>query len=180
MLGTVVGYAIQFDDKSSQEHTRIKYMTDGMLFRETLSDPLLSKYSVIMVDKAHERTLYTDLLLAVLKNIMKQRTDLKLIIASATMDNAATFLDYFSTGAILSIQARSHPVDVHFLQEPCNNYVDKAVDVVFQIHALEPPGDVLVFLTGSEEIEQALGSITMRASRYHHHTNLTGIGYRTT
>lgn len=92
-VGQAVGYAVRFEDKTSPA-TRIKYMTDGVLFREAMYDPLLSRYSVIMVDEAHERSLHTDLILGLLKKIMRRRPELKVIIASATLD-AQRFLDYF-------------------------------------------------------------------------------------
>jgi len=99
-LGSLVGYAVRFDEKSSPE-TRIKYLTDGMIVRELMSDPLLTNYSVVIVDEAHERTLRTDLLIANLKKIQKVRNNpsdpkgkgkanptnpLKIVIMSATLD----------------------------------------------------------------------------------------------
>jgi HrpA-like RNA helicase len=88
VLGTLVGYAVRFDEVSSPQ-TRIKYLTDGMIIRELLSDPLLSRYKVVIVDEAHERTLRTDLLLSNLKNIQRRRNKvnpLKIVIMSATLD----------------------------------------------------------------------------------------------
>ncbi|KAF9426512.1 hypothetical protein BGZ94_006411 [Podila epigama] len=175
-LGMEVGYLIRFDDCTDPGgKTRIKFMTDGMLFRETLMDPLLSKYSVIMLDEAHERSLYTDILMGVLKKIMKKRPDLRIIISSATLD-AEAFADFFSSKAqsvnkgapentaILSVQGRMYPVDVHYLQEPCSDYVEKAIQTVFDIHTQEPAGDILVFMTGREEIETIVSEIRERAT----------------
>eukprot|EP00002_Diphylleia_rotans_P021258 TRINITY_DN413_c0_g1_i7.p1 TRINITY_DN413_c0_g1~~TRINITY_DN413_c0_g1_i7.p1 ORF type:complete len:243 (-),score=48.42 TRINITY_DN413_c0_g1_i7:97-825(-) len=121
-LGQEVGYTIRFDDKSDPHRTKIKYMTDGMMLRETLMDPLLSRYSVIMVDEAHERSLYTDILIGLLKKIQKRRPDLRLIISSATID-AELFKNFFNTNTsgdpskdtatILSVEGRQHPVGIH-------------------------------------------------------------------
>jgi len=88
-----VGYSIRFDDKTSP-NTLIKYMTDGMLLRELLSDNMLKKYSVVILDEAHERTLRTDILFGMLKAIQKKRDDLKIIVMSATLD-AEKFSEYF-------------------------------------------------------------------------------------
>ncbi|EIN07584.1 P-loop containing nucleoside triphosphate hydrolase protein [Punctularia strigosozonata HHB-11173 SS5] len=163
MLGDEVGYTIRFEDVSSKERTRIKYMTDGMLFRETLVDPLLSKYSVIMIDEAHERSIYTDLLLGILKKIRRKRPGLRLIVSSATLD-ASSFLDYFTANTvnkdkeatIISLEGRMYPVEVAYLQEPTPDYVRKAAEVAWEINLQQSPGDVLIFLTGREEIERCL------------------------
>lgn len=88
-LGGIVGYTIRFEDLSSNE-TRLKYLTDGMLLRESMIDPLLSKYSIIILDEAHERTLSTDILLGLIKEILPKRLDLKVVIMSATL-NAERF-----------------------------------------------------------------------------------------
>ena len=92
-LGKTVGFAVRFQDKTTKD-TRIKYMTDGLLLRELLTDPLLTRYSVIILDEAHERTLRTDILMGAIKRILKQRPDLKVIVMSATL-NAKQFADYF-------------------------------------------------------------------------------------
>ncbi|KAH9951416.1 P-loop containing nucleoside triphosphate hydrolase protein [Amylocystis lapponica] len=139
MIGDEVGYTIRFEDVSDKERTRILYMTDGMLFRETLVDPLLSRYSVIMIDEAHERSIYTDLMLGILKKIRRKRPSLRLIISSATLD-ATSFLDYFTAGnppdeaIIVSLEGRMYPVQVAYLQEPVSDYVQKAAEVVWSIH----------------------------------------------
>lgn len=85
-LGTQVGYSIRFEDQTSK-NTKIKYMTDGVLLRESLNDPELDNYSAIIMDEAHERSLNTDVLFGILKNISSKRRDLKLIITSATMNS---------------------------------------------------------------------------------------------
>ncbi|KAJ7929392.1 P-loop containing nucleoside triphosphate hydrolase protein [Mycena leptocephala] len=161
ILGDEVGYTIRFEDVSDKERTRILYMTDGMLFRETLVDPLLSRYSVIMIDEAHERSVYTDLLLGVLKKIRRKRPSLRLIVSSATLD-ATSFLDYFTASTspeeatIVSLEGRMYPVEVAYLQEPAPDYVRKAAEVAWNINLQQGAGDILVFLTGREDIERCL------------------------
>ena len=150
-LGNEVGYTIRFEDNTNSD-TRIKYMTDGIMQREILLDPLLNKYSVIMLDEAHERTIATDVLFGLLKKTLKRRPDLKLIVTSATLD-ADKFSEYFNKCPILSIPGRTYPVEIMYSKEPESDYLDAALVTVMQIHLAEPPGDVLLFLTGKEEID---------------------------
>ncbi|KAF9475332.1 P-loop containing nucleoside triphosphate hydrolase protein [Pholiota conissans] len=164
-LGNEIGYTIRFEDVSSKENTRILYMTDGMLFRETLVDPLLSRYSVIMVDEAHERSVYTDLLLGILRKIRKKRPALRIIVSSATLD-AMKFFDYFSQGSspeectIVSLEGRMYPVEVAYLSEPTADYIQKAAEVVWNLNLQEGSGDILVFLTGREDIDRCLQELS--------------------
>lgn len=152
-LGLRVGYTVRFDDNSNDD-TILKYMTDGILLREFLMDPLLSRYGAIMIDEAHERTISTEILLSLLKDIIKERSDLKLIVASATI-NADKFASYFGGAPILNIPGRRFPVEVHYTLAPEANYIQAALTLIFQIHLTQPlPGDILVFLTGQDEIEQ--------------------------
>jgi ATP-dependent RNA helicase DHX8/PRP22 len=150
-LGREVGYTIRFEDRTSPE-TRIKYMTDGMLQREILLDPDLKRYSVIMLDEAHERTIATDVLFGLLKKTTKRRPDLKIIVTSATLD-ADKFSEYFFSCPIFSIPGRTFPVEIMYSREPEDDYLDAALTTVMQIHLTEPAGDILVFLTGQEEID---------------------------
>lgn len=191
-LGQKVGYSIRFEDVTSSS-TRIKYMTDGLLLREALLDPFLSRYSVIIVDEAHERTIHTDVLLGLLKNVQNARSrsinkclsienteanygkllkrendancvsilkrcqgvkfpSLKLIIMSASLD-ARGFSEYFGGARSVYIQGRQFPVDIFYTHHAEPDYVDAALITIFQIHLEEGPGDILVFLTGQEEIE---------------------------
>ncbi|KAI9262596.1 P-loop containing nucleoside triphosphate hydrolase protein [Helicostylum pulchrum] len=169
-LGSEVGYLIRFDDQTS-DRTKIKYMTDGMLFRETMIDPLLTKYSVIMIDEAHERSLYTDILIGVIKKIQKKRSDLRVIISSATMD-AEQFYRFFNhnssrdktkdTATIISLEGRMFPVDILYAEKPVENYIEQSIQTVFDIHTKEPAGDILVFLTGREEIDTVVSEIYER------------------
>ena len=200
-----MGYSIRFEDVTSAA-TRIKFLTDGLLLREALVDPLLSRYSVIMVDEAHERSLSSDVLLGVLKKIRKKRPDLRIIISSATLQ-ADDLLKFFmadadarsqtaasdaptldkviaqkgggasnqgaenelggDTGRIINLEGRMYPVDVLYLETPAEDYVEKAVQTVFDIHTKELDGDILVFLTGREEIDTAVQAISERATSLH-------------
>ncbi|KMU85291.1 pre-mRNA-splicing factor ATP-dependent RNA helicase prp22 [Coccidioides immitis H538.4] len=150
-LGQEVGYTIRFEDCSSPD-TKIKYMTDGILQREILLDPDLKKYSVIMLDEAHERTIATDVLFGLLKKTIKRRPDLKLIVTSATLD-AEKFSEYFNGCPIFTIPGRTFPVEIMYSREPETDYLDAALVTVMQIHLTEPEGDILLFLTGQEEID---------------------------
>ncbi|TGZ60711.1 hypothetical protein CRM22_008385 [Opisthorchis felineus] len=150
-LGQEVGYTIRFEDCTAPE-TKIKYMTDGMLLRECLIDPDLRQYSVIMLDEAHERTIHTDVLFGLLKKAIQKRDDMKLIVTSATLDSVK-FSQYFFEAPIFTIPGRTYPVEILYSLEPENDYLDAALNTVMQIHLTEPPGDILVFLTGQEEID---------------------------
>ncbi|KAK9488350.1 P-loop containing nucleoside triphosphate hydrolase protein [Lipomyces starkeyi] len=150
-LGNEVGYSIRFEDKTSDK-TVLKYMTDGMLLREFLTDPELSGYSALMIDEAHERTLHTDILFGLLKDIVRFRKDLRLLISSATMD-AQKFSEFFDDAPIFEIPGRRYPVDIYYTPQPEANYIQAAVNTIFQIHTSKQKGDILVFLTGQDEIE---------------------------
>ncbi|KAL5118102.1 DEAH-box ATP-dependent RNA helicase prp22 [Pleosporales sp. CAS-2024a] len=159
-LGNEVGYTIRFEDNTSPD-TRIKYMTDGILQREILLDPMLNKYSCIMLDEAHERTIATDVLFGLLKKTLKRRPDMKLIVTSATLD-ADKFSEYFYKCPIFSIPGRTFPVEVMYSREPESDYLDAALVTVMQIHLTEPAGDILLFLTGKEEIDSSCEVLSER------------------
>ncbi|KFY93347.1 hypothetical protein V500_03754 [Pseudogymnoascus sp. VKM F-4518 (FW-2643)] len=188
-LGQEVGYSIRFEDVTSAA-TKIKFLTDGLLLREALVDPLLSRYSVIMVDEAHERSLSTDVLLGVLRKIHKRRPELRIIVSSATLQ-AEEFLTFFTAddttttttttntndangkegakdvGAIVSLEGRMYPVDILYTESPAEDYLETAIQTVFDIHTKEPEGDILVFLTGREEIDKAVQAISERSAQLH-------------
>ena len=152
-LGDEVGFSVRFNDRTSSR-TVIKYMTDGMLMREYLADPTLSRYSVLILDEAHERTLHTDVLFCLLKELVAKRKDLKLLVTSATLDDVK-FSKYFNDAPIVHVSGRTFAVQIRYLSAPETNYVEAAIQTVWDINREEGPGDVLVFLTGQEEIEFA-------------------------
>ncbi|KAH8552048.1 P-loop containing nucleoside triphosphate hydrolase protein [Umbelopsis sp. PMI_123] len=173
-LGYKVGYTVRFDDTSSQ-HTMIKYLTDGMLLRELISDKLLRRYSVIMLDEAHERTLRTDMLFGMVKAIQQTRKEmvqrgekdiceLKIVVMSATLD-AEKFSEYFNRAQIMYVSGRLFPVKVYNTIEPQSDYLDAALVTIFQVHMRRPKGDILVFLTGQEEIETLTALLTEYAGQ---------------
>ncbi|KAH8262570.1 hypothetical protein KR026_000602 [Drosophila bipectinata] len=160
LVGDSVGYVVRFQERMTPE-TKIKFMTEGILLRELLADPLLTQYGVIIVDEAHERNMLTDMVLGLLKKILKKRSSLKIIISSATID-ASFFSEFFSwpgSGEVsvkLTIEGRMHAVSNFYLNEPCADYVKETVETVWKLHQKEPPGDILAFLTGQEEVLEAL------------------------
>ncbi|NXP86753.1 DHX35 helicase, partial [Passerina amoena] len=172
VLGHEVGYCIRFDDCTDPQATRIKFLTDGMLVREMMADPLLTRYSVLMLDEAHERTLYTDIAIGLLKKVQKKRGDLRLIVASATLD-AEKFRDFFNqndtsdpskdTSVILTVEGRTFPVDIFYLQSPVPDYIKSTVETTMKIHQMENDGDILAFLTGQEEVETVVSMLIEQA-----------------
>uniref|UniRef100_A0A8B9FYI1 Probable ATP-dependent RNA helicase DHX35 n=1 Tax=Amazona collaria TaxID=241587 RepID=A0A8B9FYI1_9PSIT len=172
VLGHEVGYCIRFDDCTDSQATRIKFLTDGMLVREMMADPLLTRYSVLMLDEAHERTLYTDIAIGLLRKIQKKRGDLRLIVASATLD-AEKFKNFFNqndtgdpskdTSVILTVEGRTFPVDIFYIQSPVPDYVKSTVETAMKIHQMENDGDILAFLTGQEEVETVVSMLIEQA-----------------
>lgn len=182
-LGGLVGYAIRFEDCTSKE-TMIKCklwkfqlamdfylvlfngadMTDGVLLRESLNEPDLDRYSCIIMDEAHERALNTDVLMGLIKKILARRRDLKLIVTSATM-NSERFSNFYGGAPEFVIPGRTFPVDVLWSKSPCEDYVDAAVKQILAIHLGQGAGDILVFMTGQEDIEITCDVIAERLTQ---------------
>ncbi|TWW68055.1 pre-mRNA-splicing factor ATP-dependent RNA helicase PRP16 [Takifugu flavidus] len=159
-LGDEVGYAIRFEDCTS-EKTLIKYMTDGILLRESLRESDLDHYSAVIMDEAHERSLNTDVLFGLLREVVSRRTDLKLIVTSATMDSDK-FAAFFGNVPIFHIPGRTFPVDILFSKTPQEDYVEAAVKQALQIHLSGLMGDILIFMPGQEDIEVTSDQIVER------------------
>jgi pre-mRNA-splicing factor ATP-dependent RNA helicase DHX38/PRP16 len=162
-LGNEVGYSIRFEDMTSSS-TVIKYMTDGILLRETLMDPDLEKYSCVIMDEAHERTLNTDVLLGLFKNLLSRRRNLKLIITSATM-NADRFSEFFGNAPQFTIPGRTFPVDIMYSKFSIEDYVENAVKQALTVHLQSGPGDILIFMTGQEDIEVTCEALKEKLSK---------------
>ncbi len=152
--GYLVGCKIRFHDQTTN-NTRIKFMTDGVLLAETRQDPLLNRYRIIIVDEAHERNLNIDFLLGYLHRLLKKRTDLQLVITSATIDTAI-FSAHFDNAPIVRIEGKTYPVSVIYREEPDDDdegdIVDRCVQAVTTICETQSPGDVLVFLPTEKDI----------------------------
>ncbi len=159
-LGQEVGYTIRFEDCTSPS-TIIKYMTDGMLMREYLADNDLSKYICILLDEAHERTIHTDVLFGLFKDLLKRRKDFRVVVTSATLD-AEKFSAYFFDCPIFTIPGRTFPVEILYTKEAEPDYVEASITTVMQIHLSEPAGDILLFLTGQEEIDTCCETLYSR------------------
>ncbi|XP_068084607.1 ATP-dependent RNA helicase DHX33 isoform X2 [Anabrus simplex] len=162
-LGEEVGYAVRFEDVTSPQ-TKLKYMTDGMLLREAMLDDMLLMYNVIILDEAHERTVHTDVLFGIVKQAQLERRrrqlmPLKIVVMSATMD-VDHFSNYFGSAPVLYLEGRQYPVQVLYTKYPQEDYAFSCLVTIFQIHREAPPNhDILVFLTGQEEIEAMASSI---------------------
>ncbi|KAG6398731.1 hypothetical protein SASPL_140200 [Salvia splendens] len=163
-LGDEVGYAIRFEDRTS-EKTIIKYLTDGVLLRESLSNPELSQYSVIILDEAHERSLNTDVLLGLMKRLIKLRaSNLKVLVTSATLDGEKVSR-FFSDCPILNVPGKLFPVEIHHSSERPKSYIDACLNKALDIHTQEPEGDVLIFMTGQDDIEKLVSRLEERIQR---------------
>ena len=156
-LGKTVGYQVRFKDHSD-DSTRIKLMTDGILLAEIRHDPLLRKYDTIIIDEAHERSLNIDFLLGYLKNILPKRKDLKVIVTSATID-LNKFSEHFNHAPIMEVSGRTFPVETRYRPwqdeyEDVNEAIAATVSELLN-SANKGPSDILVFLSGEREIREA-------------------------
>ncbi|KAK7200746.1 pre-mRNA splicing factor ATP-dependent RNA helicase [Novymonas esmeraldas] len=157
-LGAQVGYHVRFDSRQC-DATRVLYMTDGMLLREAFADPDLNKYSVVVVDEAHERTIDTDVVLGLLKQLLnRRRTTFRLVVMSATLD-VAKIQSYLPGAPLVHVSGRMYDVEVLYMPKPVPDYVEATVSCVRQLHEREPAGDILCFLTGEAEIERAVTAL---------------------
>lgn len=150
-LGGLVGYRHRYARKLSSE-TRIEFLTDGVLLNETKFDPLLRAYDTIIVDEAHERSLNVDLLLGILKRILKKRRDLKVVIASATMDTRK-FAKFFAS-PVIEVPGRLFPIEMRYRFEEEDEELDLPERVAAAVRELPREGDVLVFLSGERDIRE--------------------------
>ncbi|PTB78789.1 P-loop containing nucleoside triphosphate hydrolase protein [Trichoderma longibrachiatum ATCC 18648] len=161
-----VAYQIRFEG-NVDEKTAIKFMTDGVLLREVAQDITLRKYSAIVIDEAHERSVNTDILIGMLSRVIRLRAELsqedptikplKLIIMSATLriEDMTMNPTLFSTPPpVVEVEGRQHPVTIHFARRTHHDYVEEAFRKICRGHKKLPPGGFLVFLTGRNEILQ--------------------------
>uniref|UniRef100_A0A6G1S508 RNA helicase n=1 Tax=Aceria tosichella TaxID=561515 RepID=A0A6G1S508_9ACAR len=178
-LGQEVGYSIRFEACTSSK-TLLKYLTDGMLLREAMNDSKLSQYGVIILDEVHERTLSTDILMGVLKQLLATRKDIKIVVMSATLD-AGKFQSYFENSPLLSVPGRTHPVEILWANETTRDFLEAAVETVFQIHSQEvhEEGDILLFLTGQEVSKKIFQHVSLSGSYPRRSKLLTLVSIRT-
>lgn len=165
--GREVGCKIRFDDRTGPD-TFIKLMTDGILLAETQGDPLLSEYNAIIIDEAHERSLNIDFLLGYLKGLLGRRSDLKLVITSATIDTA-TFSKAFNDAPVIEVSGRVYPVEVRYLppddvdpEDGTGNYVETAARATELVVEDSSQGDVLVFMPSERDIRDTVDLVSGR------------------
>jgi ATP-dependent helicase HrpA len=167
-VGSAVGYQVRFNDRTGPD-TRIKLMTDGILLRELEHDRLLRRYDTLIIDEAHERSLNIDFLLGVLKRLLPQRPELRVVITSATID-PQRFAEFFGGAPIIEVSGRSYPVEVRYrpLSREALTDEDDDVDlsleegIVAAVKELDKVdrGDVLVFLPGEKQIRDAAEALS--------------------
>jgi ATP-dependent helicase HrpA len=160
-LGEAVGYKVRFTDKSADD-TLVKVMTDGILLTELARDRQLRQYDTLIIDEAHERSLNIDFILGCLRQLLPRRPDLKVIITSATID-PERFSNAFGNAPIIEVSGRTYPVEVRY--RPMGDDADQAQAISDAIGELdrEPPGDILVFLSGEREIRDTADTLKGRA-----------------
>ncbi|XP_020588625.1 probable pre-mRNA-splicing factor ATP-dependent RNA helicase DEAH4 isoform X2 [Phalaenopsis equestris] len=157
-LGEEVGYAIRFEDRTSAK-TCIKYLTDGVLLRESLSNPELNQYSVIILDEVHERSLNSDIILGLMKRLVKIRSsNLRVLITSATLDGVKVS-KFFSGCPVMNIPGKLFPVEKLYSSERPKCYIESSLRTALDIHSREPPGDILIFMTGKDDIDKMVSKL---------------------
>ncbi|CAD2214173.1 Helicase conserved C-terminal domain containing protein, putative [Angomonas deanei] len=150
--GSVVGYKVRFDEKTSAT-TRILFVTDGIMLKEFANDPNMESVGAIMIDEAHERSLSTDILLGLLRDVIRRNKKIKIIVASATI-NADKFSNFFGNAPIFKIEGRTFPVETFYADTPIADYVAESAQTALDLHMEKPlPGDILIFLPGQDAIE---------------------------
>ena len=172
-IGAIVGFHIRLDRKTTENVTKLEYMTEGVLLRKAMNCQNLSGYKVVIIDEAHERTVNADLLMGFLKkmvyasNATNNGNGLRLIIMSATLDTER-FKKYLNSPPIISIPGSLHPINHHWLDKPCDDYIKLTIDTIIAIHCNvnsidhkynKPDGHILVFLTGQQEIDNVVRTI---------------------
>jgi len=159
----IVGYKMRFVDQTNKD-TKIVIMTDGILLQELKTNPLLDEYSVIMVDEAHERSLNIDFILGILKDILKKRRNLKVVVSSATI-NASVFSEYFNECPVVTIDARMYPVrtiyDPPETPHSFESILKKICDITTRINSKGILGDILIFLSGEAQIKECLSNLRL-------------------
>ena len=165
-LGTKVGFQIRHD-KRCNDNTQIKFMTDGIFLLECLKEDNLRDYSAIILDEVHERTLNMDTIFGLVKQVLKKRMDLKVIVTSATM-NSGGFAEYFDNAPSFEIPGRQHDVQVFYSDYDIDplQMTNQITKKVVEINLKKSPGDILVFMTGKLEIEEAADALEKTLSSY--------------
>lgn len=173
-LGAEVGYCVRFDARETSK-TRLTYMTDGLLMREFVIDPTVSKYGIIIIDEAHERTINSDIIIGLLKRLVSTREDLKVVIMSATLE-AAKFQRFFDENGNtphIVVPGRLHKVVKVYTEAPVENYLNEAISRTLEIHFNQPEGDILLFLTGEEEIESTCDRLRTEIESQQHENGMS-------
>ncbi len=164
-LGREVGFKIRFSDKTSPD-TYVKFVTDGILLAELHSDPQLRGYDTVMIDEAHERSLNIDFLLGYLRQLLPRRPDLRVIVSSATLETDR-FSSFFHGAPVIEVSGRTYPVEVVYHPAlPDEDLPDAIARALDEITELDPRGDVLVFLPGEREIQEACDALEARPYRH--------------
>ena len=160
----IVGYKMRFEDHTTPA-TQLKIMTDGILLQEIKADYMLTHYSVIMIDEAHERSLNIDFILGLLKRILEARPSFKVIVSSATI-NAEVFSQYFDSCPIVRIESEMYPVQVVYdpplVEDHGEELVRKITEIVGRIMQEEREGDILIFLSGEKLIKDTIAELRMQ------------------
>lgn len=162
-IGSKVGYEVRFQSNRSSE-TKVIFLTEAILIREAVNDPVLSNYNVVIIDEAHERGINSDLLLGLIIKMLKKRSDLRVVVMSATLETQK-ILNFFVNNTkkinykCISVNGRFHPIEIHNLDQSVSDYLEAALNTILQIHDEPEKGDIIVFLTGQEEIEELDGEI---------------------